>query len=159
MLRAVIEDARLINDMREIFGMARREAVVSALLNVQQFIERVAVGQPGGAFLVGGKEVAVVVEGKPNGEANARGDDFSLGKVGRDLQDRAALALHIVMSATVLIDKIGVGIVGRSKAEVEVAVLVERDAYGVHALRNLLPAGGHDDFLVGLVIAVCIDDQ
>jgi hypothetical protein len=35
--------------------MPRRKAIVPAPLNVQQFIEGIAVGQPGGAFLIGGE--------------------------------------------------------------------------------------------------------
>ena len=58
MLRAVIKYARLINHVRQMLGMARREPVVTATLDEEQFVERIPIGQPGGAFLIGTEQVA-----------------------------------------------------------------------------------------------------
>ena len=69
---------------------------MAAGLDVQQLVERVAVGEPGRAFLVGGEQVAQAVEGQPDREANARGDDLALAEIGRDLLDRAVLVLQVV---------------------------------------------------------------
>ena len=54
-LRAVVERARLVDHVRQVLRVPRREAVVPALLDVQQLVERVAVGQPRRPFLVGGR--------------------------------------------------------------------------------------------------------
>ena len=43
MLRRIIENARLVDDIREMLGMTRREAVMAAGLDVQEFVEGIAV--------------------------------------------------------------------------------------------------------------------
>ena len=45
------------------------------------------------------------------------------------------------------------------EAEVDVAGVVEGDAQGIDAVRQLLPAAGDDDLLVGLAVAVGVDDE
>ena len=72
MLRAVVENARLVDHVGQVLGMPRRKAVVPARLDVQQFVERVAVGQPGGAFLVGAEQVAQPVETPAPPESESR---------------------------------------------------------------------------------------
>src|SRR6266404_6003986 len=52
MLRGVVKHARLIDDVRKVLGMARRKAVVAAFLDLKQFVKWIAVGKPGGSFLV-----------------------------------------------------------------------------------------------------------
>ncbi len=63
-----------------------------ARLHVQQLVERVAVGQPGGPFLIGREQIAEVVERQRDREANAGGQHLPPREIGRHLQDRAALA-------------------------------------------------------------------
>ena len=63
-LRGVIKDARLVNNVRQIFGMARGKSIMAPRLDVEQFIEGIAVGQPGGAFLIGAEEITGGVEGE-----------------------------------------------------------------------------------------------
>ena len=55
---------------------------MAAVLDVQQLVERVAVGNPRGPFLVGREQVAVRVESQADGEANAGGDDLCVLKSG-----------------------------------------------------------------------------
>ena len=59
----------------------------------------------------------------------------------------------------VRVDDIGIGEVGRPEAEIDVAGPIEGNAQGVDAVRQLLPAAGDDDFLVGLAVAVGVDDE
>src|SRR5687768_14109699 len=47
MLGDVVEDAGLVDDVGEVPGVARGEAVVAAGLDVEQLVEGVAVGEPG----------------------------------------------------------------------------------------------------------------
>ena len=84
-LRAVVEDARLVDHRGKVPRMPRREAVMPLRLDVQQLVERVAVGEPGRPFLVGREQVAQAVEGQRDREANPGGDDLALAEVGRDL--------------------------------------------------------------------------
>ena len=58
MLRAIVIDARLINDVWKMLGMAGRKAVVPPGLDMQQFIKRITVGQPSGPFLIRAEEIA-----------------------------------------------------------------------------------------------------
>src|SRR5579884_3198813 len=96
MLRAVIENARLIDHAGKIFRMPRRKTVMPTRLDVEQFVERVAVGQPGRAFLVGAKEVAVGVERHRNGEAYSCCDSLAMPPIGRKLLDGATFAVDVV---------------------------------------------------------------
>src|ERR1043165_10304558 len=89
MLRAVIKDARLVNDVLQIFRMARRKAVVTATLDKEQLIERISVGQPGGALLIGAKQIARHVESQPHGKTDAGAEDFASGKVRRHFENRS----------------------------------------------------------------------
>ena len=139
--------------------MPGREAVMPAGLDVQQLVERVAVGQPGGPLLVGREEVAEAVERQRDREADARGDDLALLEVGGDLLDRAVLVLQVVGRPARRVDAIGVGEVGRPEPEVDVAGPVEGDSQGVDAVRQLLPPAGDDDLPVGLAVAVDVDDE
>ncbi len=62
--------------------MPRRKAVVPVLLNVQQFIERIAVRNPGGAFLIGGEKITFAIDRERDGKANAGAIDFAFREVG-----------------------------------------------------------------------------
>ena len=76
--------------------MPRREAVMPPRLDVQQLVERVAVGEPGRAFLVGREQVAEAVEGERDRKSNPRGDDLARAEVGGHFLDRAVLVLQVV---------------------------------------------------------------
>ncbi len=84
MLRAEGDDGGLVDDVGKMLGMLGREAVVTAAADVVQLVERVAVGEPGLAFLVGAEQVAVAVEGQVDAEAVTRADDLAALAVGRD---------------------------------------------------------------------------
>ena len=58
MLRRVVVHARLVDHVGQVLGMPRGKAVVPARLDVQQLVERIAIGQPGGSFLIGAEQVA-----------------------------------------------------------------------------------------------------
>jgi len=82
MLRSIVEGTRLVDDVGQILWMPWWESIVSAHLNVQQFIKRVSVGQPGGPFLIGAEEIAGLIELETDREADAGGKDFSRLQVG-----------------------------------------------------------------------------
>src|SRR5688500_9984468 len=96
MLRCVIEHARFIDDFRQMLWVPRREAIMPAGLNVQQFVEWISVGHPRRSFLIGHEQVAIPVEGHANGEANAGAYGFTLREVGQNALNRAALHRRFV---------------------------------------------------------------
>ena len=69
MLWAVIEHARLVDHAREVDGMAGRESVVASLLDEEELVERIAVGQPSRPFLVGTEQIPRGVEGEGHRKA------------------------------------------------------------------------------------------
>ena len=77
MLRRVVEHARFIEDIRQMLRMARRESVVTSLLNVQQFIEGISIVLPRCAFLIGAEQIAFVIESKADRKTNSRANRFA----------------------------------------------------------------------------------
>ena len=69
------------------------------------------------------------------------------------------LALQVVVGLAVVVDQVGVRVIGRAKSEINRAVGPECDAHGIDARGDLLPALGDDDLLVGPVVAVGINNQ
>ena len=69
MLRAVIKDTGFIQHVGKVLRVLRREAVMAAFPDQQQFVKRIAVGQPGGPFLVGAEEIALGIEPQADGPA------------------------------------------------------------------------------------------
>ena len=61
-LRRVVEDAGLIDHVRQPARMPRRKAVVPARFEAEKFVERVAIRHPGRAFLIRGEKIAEPVE-------------------------------------------------------------------------------------------------
>ena len=127
--------------------------------NVQQFIQRISIRQPGSTFLFRAEQIAVLIERESNREANPGADGFTLAEIGRHFLNRAAIGINIVFAHAILIDQISVGIVHRAKSEIDVAFLIHCDANRVDILSNLFPARCDDNLFIRFVIAVCIDDQ
>src|SRR4051812_19020993 len=147
MLRRIIEDAWLINNARQMLGMPRREAVVAAGLNVEQFIQGIAVGQPGRAFLIRAEKVTRSIEGHSYREANAGANDLTVREIRGDFQDRAPLAAQIVTRlASGLVDEIGVRKICAAQAKVNVALPIHRHPEGIDIVKNGRPALGDNDF-------------
>ena len=161
MLRAIFHHGGPVHYVRQVDRMARGEAVVFAPLDVEEFVKGVAVWQPRRPFLLGREEIALAVESEGAGKADARADSFAGFKIGGNLLDRAALTFQVVASLPGDgVDEITIRVVGTTEAEIEAAVLgIHRHAHGVHALRDLLPAGGDDDFLIGATVAILVEDQ
>ena len=63
MLGRVIEDTWLVDDVGKVFRVAWRKAIVPASFDVEEFIQRVSVGQPGSSFLVSAEKIAGTIEG------------------------------------------------------------------------------------------------
>ena len=82
MLRAVIEHAGLVDYAREVDGMAGRESVVASLLDEEELVERIAVGQPRRPFLIGTEQISGGVEGEGHRKAYSRGNDVAAFPVG-----------------------------------------------------------------------------
>jgi hypothetical protein len=76
--------------------VARRETIVVAGDDEVQFVERIAVGHPGLALLVGVEEVAGLVESESDGHADAGGDRAQLLRAGVQLLDGPAARLDVV---------------------------------------------------------------
>ena len=69
------------------------------------------------------------------------------------------LVLQVVRRPARGVDLIGVGEVGCAQPEIDVAGAVEGHSQGIDAMRQLLPSPGDDDLLVGLAVAVDVDDE
>ena len=96
MLRSVFHDGRFVDDIRQVPGMPRREPVVPARHNMQQFIQGVAVRQPRGSFLIRGKKITLPVEGQPAEKTDSGGHRFARSQVSRHPLHRAARAVGLV---------------------------------------------------------------
>ena len=73
--------------------MARRKAIVLARLNLEQFIQWIAIRQPCGAFLVGGKQIAPRVEGQRAGESDAGANGFAFREVGAEMLNGSMISM------------------------------------------------------------------
>ncbi len=151
MLRRVIEGARFVDDARVVDRMPRRETVMAALLDVEQLVERIAVGEPGGAFLVGAKKIAGGVERHAHGKADAGAVDFAVLEIGRDVKDGAPFLLEVVVGFSGrLVDLEAVGEIHAADTEENAVVGRNGDAEGIDLMKRAGPALGDDDFLVEL---------
>ena len=68
--------------------------------DVEQFVERVAVGQPCRPLLLSAEEIGMVVEGQCDRKSDTRSNGLTTGKVGADALDRAAFVMHVVPTRT-----------------------------------------------------------
>src|SRR4051794_18638888 len=88
--------------------MARRESVVPPRLDMQQFVEGIAIRQPGWAFLVRAKKIARRIELHGYCEAHSSANGFSLRPVRRKLLNCSAIAMDVVLGfAGFLVHPIG----------------------------------------------------
>ena len=92
MLRRIIKHTGLIDDIGKMLRVTRWKTIVTSGLDVQQLIQRIAVRQPGGSFLVRAEQVAFRIEGHAHGKSNSGANDLAVFKIGRDLHNRAAFA-------------------------------------------------------------------
>ena len=94
-LRAVVEDTRLIHHTRQPARMPRRESVVPPAIgrDVQQFIEGISIRHPCRAFLIGAEKVAVSVELQRHDVAQA-GIELLHFSLGRNAHETAAALLR-----------------------------------------------------------------
>ena len=161
MLGRVVKQARFIDHVREMTGMAGRKTVMASRLDVQQFVEWIPVRQPRRAFLIGDEQVADPVERHPNGEADAGADRLAFCEIGADTLNGAALGRRAVASlAGRLIHPIRLGETGGAEAEIDAAIRRNGNSQCVHALLfTALGPGGHRDLLVGPVIAVFVHNE
>ena len=123
MLRSEGDDRRLVKDVRQILVVPRRKSVMLALLNMIQFVERIAVRQPGRPFLVGREQVAGAVEVQTVTEADPGRENLPFLAICGQFQDCAAFRRDVIMRCSVL-DEICVGVIRGAEAEVEVAVAI-----------------------------------
>ena len=159
-LRAIVVNARLVDDVRQMLRVARRESVVPALFDEEEFIEWVSVRQPGCALLVGAEEIAVVVEPQADRPADAGAEFFAGFEIRGDAQDGAAFGTQVVVSYLRLIEFIGVVVPADAEPEQNRAVLrVITDARGIDAGAGERPAFSQHAFLLGLAIAIAIGDH
>ena len=161
MLWRVVKHARFIDHVGQMPRMPRWEPVMASGLDVQQFIERIAVRHPCCAFLVGAKKVAMTVEREADSEANTGANRLALREVRADALNRPAFhGRAIPRLARRLIYQIRFGKTRRAEAEVDAAVRSNSHAERVNAL--LFAAFGprrHGDLSVGTIVAVGVHDQ
>src|SRR5262249_5557539 len=121
-LRAVVEEARLVDHFPAGARRARGGAVVPSFLNMEELVEGVAVGEPGRPLLVGREELAGTVEVDSDREADSGAEDPARAQVGGELEDRAALAREPVVARALRVDEVGVGVVAGAEPETNTPV-------------------------------------
>ena len=160
MLRSIIKDAGLIDDTWKIFWMARWETVMAPRLNVEQFVQRISVRQPGGSLLVRGKQVARTIESHRHRETDSCADNFTSSKIRRDFEDGPALAFQVVTRvASGFVDKIRIRKIGGSNSEINGTVLRDSNTEGINPMGKFLPTFRDNDFLVCPVVCVCVHNE
>ena len=135
MLRAVVHHARFIDHVRQPARVPRREAVVPPTreIDVEQFVERIAIRHPGRAFLIAGEEVAVPVELQRHDVTQARREllDFA---IRADAQQTAAALVGRVVRDAFFVVPIRVVVTRVAHRHVERAVGAERERHrAIHA--------------------------
>lgn len=111
--------------------MARRETVVAAGLQVKELVERIPVGHPRRAFLLGREEIAVAIPLQGHDVAQAADELLDLA-IRRNPQEAAAVLVgRIVVHAGFLLLPIRILIGGAAHREVERPVGSERHRHGV----------------------------
>ncbi len=155
-------NGRLVDDVRQVLRMFGREAIVHALPDVVQLVARVAIGEPGFAFLIGAKQVAMAIKGQIDAEAVTRAEDLARLAVGRDTEDRAALAFDVV-TGFAFVRSVRVGEVCAPEAEVEVVVTVDCDAESIDTPAGdavvLGPIGDDNVLAIGAAVTVGVFEQ
>src|SRR5256886_17220638 len=161
MLWRVVKHARFIDHVGQMPRMLRWKSVMAPRLNVQEFIERIAVGHPRGAFLVGAKKVAVTVEREADSEANTGAHRLALGEIRADTLNRPAFQDRAIPRlARGLINQIRFGKTRRAEAEVNAPVRSHSNAERVHTLLfAAFGPGRHGDLRVGTIVSVGVHDQ
>ena len=140
MLRSVVPQAGFIHHTRQVLWMPGRKAEVQPLADVQQLVERVAVGQPGGTLLVAAEQFIARPHAQRHREANPRADHLALAGIGRQSQDGSPFRIQLVRGLAILAHLMPVGKIGAPKPEVDRPVLgVHRHAQGVHIQRQFHP--------------------
>src|SRR4051794_8823887 len=110
MLRAEFHDRRLVYYLRQMPRMPRWKAVMTAGDYLEQFIQRISVRQPCGAFLIGGKKVAAAIESHRAAETHAGANRFAFGKVRQDALNRPSITRKVERGFAIRrIDEIRVG--------------------------------------------------
>ena len=71
------DDFRFVYRIRKKLCVAKRKPVVPPSNDVQQFVARIATREPGIAFLIGGKQIAMPVKFQPDNESQSRRQDFA----------------------------------------------------------------------------------
>src|SRR5690349_11813676 len=110
--------------------MPRRKTVVQLVLEIdlKQLIQRVAVGEPSGPFLLGAEQLAKIIKANADREANAGGHDLPRFEIGGDAHDRPALAVDVVGRFAVVAEHVRVRKTLAAQTEINAAVVrVERD--------------------------------
>jgi hypothetical protein len=160
-LRAVFVNGRFVDDIREMLRMARREAVVFASLDVQQFIKRIAVWQPGCAFLISGEEVALMIKCQSTGVADASANNFASRKIGADTLDRSAFIFKAITGfAGVFVNQVSLNEIRAAAAEVDGTVFgMNCEAEAIDIVKGIRPAGCDYFFLVGAAVAIFVEDE
>ena len=102
MLRRIVERRWFIDDVRVVPWMSRRESVVPLRRwlavwadpiqpNMEQFVERIPIRQPGGSFLFSAEEIASSIESECYRKANSCADRFAPTEIGRHFLNSSSL--------------------------------------------------------------------
>ena len=159
MLRTVIERGRFVDHVRIVAWMTRRETIVATGLNMQEFVEWIAVWQPRCTFLFRTKQIASFIKCESDRKADSRTNRFSLTEIRCNALHRASLALEVISGLAGIIYHVSVREICSPQAKIQRARVIHRDANGVDVLRNLFPTCCDHHFLVRFVVPVGVDDQ
>lgn len=160
MLRAIIKDTGLINDVRQVERVPRWEAVMPSGLNMEEFIEGIAVGEPSGTFLIGAKKIARGVKTECDGPTNPGADLFSGLEIGRDSKDAAAFRAEIVLCRAGFLDFVGIVVETHAETEPNGAIFgMEGESSDVDAGPRGRPALSQRAHDFGAVVAILIGDH
>ena len=131
MLRCEIPDTRFVDDVGQMDGMARRKTVVASGLEMQEFVQGIAVGRPRRAFLIGSEEIAVAIPLERHHIAKAARELFHFAVRGDAQKAATAFVSRVVVRARFLVGPVGVGGGGAAHREVERTVRAEGNGHGV----------------------------
>src|SRR5439155_14360581 len=134
--------------VRQMLRMAGRKTIMAAWHDVQQFIERISVRQPRRSLLLGAEKVAQVIESDRNWKADAGYQLLFARKVGRNLIDRAARRIQVVMTYALFIQSVRVRICQPdTESKINIVLFVQSDPERIDIVKSLAPAGRHSDLL------------
>src|SRR4051812_25524320 len=101
---------------------------MTARNNLLDLVQRISIGDPCSALLVGGKQIALPVDSQGNGETDAGGDDLPGLTIGGDFDDGAGLAGQVVMGDAGFVGEERIAIILAAAAIIKIARAVDRDA-------------------------------